>query len=66
MLEELRLYPRPPATRTEGRMAGDRAAGDPGVAGHSLSTGYADRVRLGSTDVCGPIHSGPPRKGVVD
>ena len=66
MLEELRLYPRPPATRTGGRMAGARAAGDPAMAGHSLSTGYADHLRLGCTDARSPIHSDPPRKGVVD
>jgi hypothetical protein len=70
MLEELRLYPRPPDVRSEGRSMGFRALTDPATADHGLSTSYADRPARGSTGANDPIHStahAPARgKEVVD
>ena len=54
MLEELRLYPRPPAGRPEGwRVTGEMAT-DAGSSAPSLSTGFPERSRLGSTGVWTP------------
>jgi hypothetical protein len=70
MLEELRLYPRPPGMRTVGRSTGPRAKTDPAMAGQKLSTGFADGPAGGSTGPRDPIHStvrAPARgKEVVD
>ena len=59
MLEELRLYPRSPAKRTESRNAGGGAGIRRGMATHELSTGFADRHRPGSTGRWGSVHSSP-------
>jgi len=70
MLEELRLYPRPPGLRSEGRGMGARATTDPATADQGLSTSFADRPARGSTGASNPIHSSahaPARgKEVVD
>ena len=55
MLEELRLNPRSPATRSRGRWPGGRVLADIGVVDPSLSTGYPDQSRLRSTGVADPI-----------
>lgn len=57
MLEELRLYPRVSAAQAGGCPAARAAASDPGMAGPSLSTGFAERPRPGSTGAWGPIHN---------
>jgi hypothetical protein len=57
MLEELRLNPRASAARTRGRGTGVSAATEPVEVDRELSTGFADRARLRSTGVSGPIHS---------
>jgi hypothetical protein len=57
MLEELRLYPRPPGMRTVGRSTGPRAKTDPATADQGLSTSFADRPARGSTGARDPIHS---------
>jgi hypothetical protein len=57
MLEELRLYPRPPGMRTVGRSTGSRAKIDPATSDPKLSTGFADRPAHGSTGGRDPIHS---------
>jgi hypothetical protein len=70
MLEELRLYPRSPGMRTEGRSTGRRAKTDPATADPGLSTSFADRPARGSTSARDPIHSSSPAqakgKEVVD
>lgn len=57
MLEELRLNPRSPATRSRGRSPGEDAAGDDGSVDPSLSTGFAGWPRLRSTGGSDSIHT---------
>ena len=57
MLEELRLYPRSQAARSGGRRPGERARTDPRRESRSLSTGFAELPRLGSTGASVPIHN---------
>jgi hypothetical protein len=57
MLEELRLYPRLPGMRTEGRSTGRRASTDSATAYQGLSTSFADRPARASTGARAPIHS---------
>ena len=56
MLEELRLNPRSPATRSRGRWPGGRVLADIGVVDPGLSTVYPGQARLRSTGVADPIH----------
>jgi hypothetical protein len=57
MLEELRLYPRPPGMRTERRSTGPRAKTDTATADQGLSTSFADGPARASTGARDPIHS---------
>ena len=57
MLEELRWIPRSPATRSSGRLLGLRAAIGGGEVDPSLSTGFAERIRVWSPGSRAPIHS---------
>jgi hypothetical protein len=59
MLEELRLYPRPPGMRAERRSTGRRARTDSATADQGLSTSFADRLARASTGALEPIHRTP-------
>ena len=56
MLEELRLNPRPPAERSQGRRAGGGGESEGGRFDPDLSTGFAEGPRLRSTAGATPIH----------
>ena len=57
MLEELRLNPRSPAARFEGRCPGERAAVGDRTVEPRLSTGFAEGARSRSTGAAGLIHN---------
>ena len=57
MLEELRLYPRPPGMRTERRSTDRRARTDSATADQGLSTSFADGPAPACTGARDPIHS---------
>ncbi len=56
MLEELRLNPRSPGTRSYGRRPGARGITDNGTVDPRLSTGFAGGALLRSTGQMAPLH----------
>ena len=66
MLEELRLYPRSQAARSGRRCRVDRTGTGQGGGSPSLSTGFAEVSRLGSTGASVPIHNLPSIKEEVE